>query len=57
MKILSYAIGGIIGAGAGYLYYYFVGCPSGQCPITANPWSATVYGVVLGMLIAGIFVK
>ncbi len=57
MKILSYVIGGIIGAGAGYLYYYFVGCPSGQCPITANPWSATVYGVVLGLLIAGAFVK
>lgn len=57
MKILSYAIGGILGAGAGYLYYYFVGCASGQCPITSNPWSATVYGVVLGLLIAGIFVK
>ncbi len=57
MKILSYAIGGILGAGAGYLYYYFVGCASGRCPITSNPWSATVYGVVLGLLIAGIFVK
>lgn len=57
MKILSYVIGGIVGAGAGYLYYYFVGCPSGQCPITSNPWSATIYGVVLGILFASLFVK
>ncbi len=57
MKIISYVIGGIIGAGAGFLYYYFVGCTTGQCPITSNPWSATVYGVVLGVLVANILVK
>lgn len=57
MKILGYVIGGMVGAGAGYLYYRFVGCASGQCPITSNPWSSTVYGVVLGILIAGTFIK
>lgn len=57
MKILIYAIGGGIGAVLGFLYYYFIGCASGRCLITANPWSATIYGLVLGVLFAGIFVK
>lgn len=58
MKImLGYIIGGVVGAAAGYLYYRFVGCPSGTCPITSNPWSSTIYGTVLGILIAGSIVK
>ena len=27
----------LIGALAGYAYYYFVGCQSGSCPIQGNP--------------------
>ncbi|HWP50266.1 MAG TPA: DUF6132 family protein [Clostridia bacterium] len=57
MKIMAYAIGGIVGALVGYLYYRFVGCTSGQCLITSNPWSSMLYGVVLGVLIAGSFAK
>ncbi|WMJ84590.1 DUF6132 family protein [Oscillospiraceae bacterium LTW-04] len=57
MKILGYVIGGAVGALAGYLYYYFVGCASGRCLITSNPWSSTVYGLVLGVLIASIIIK
>lgn len=57
MKISGYVIGGILGAAAGYLYYRFVGCASGRCLITSNPWSATVYGAVLGVLIAGAVIK
>ncbi len=45
-------VGVALGAVAGYAYYYFVGCPSGACPITANPWSSTLYGAVMGALLA-----
>lgn len=53
MNVLGYVVGGGIGAFAGYLYYRFVGCTSGRCLITAHPWSATLYGAMLGVLIAG----
>lgn len=53
--MLGWIIGGGIGAGAGYLYYRFVGCPSGACPITSNPVISTIYGAVMGLLIAGAF--
>ena len=39
------------GAIAGFLYYRLVGCASGACPITSNPYISTVYGGVIGMLI------
>lgn len=57
MKILIYTIGAVLGALAGYLYYRFVGCASGRCMITSNPWSSTIYGVMLGVMIASSFVK
>ena len=41
----------VMGAIGGYLYYRFVGCASGACPITSNPYISTVYGGVLGALI------
>jgi hypothetical protein len=40
----------IIGGTAGYAYYYFIGCVSGTCPITSNPWISTTYGALLGFL-------
>ena len=42
-------IGALVGAIGGYAYYYFIGCKSGSCPITGNPWISTVYGLVLGL--------
>ena len=40
-----------VGAIGGFLYYRFVGCANGACPITSNPYVSTVYGGVLGALI------
>jgi hypothetical protein len=40
----------LAGAAGGYAYYYFIGCPSGACPITANPYISTTYGAVIGGL-------
>jgi hypothetical protein len=43
----------LIGAGglAGFLYYYFVGCKSGSCPITGNPYMSILWGGLLGFFL------
>lgn len=47
--------GTIIGGIVGFIYYYKVGCTSGTCPITSNPWLSVLWGAVMGYLVAGIF--
>lgn len=47
-------IGTGIGAAVGYLYYYFVGCATGTCPITSNPFMSVLYGAAMGALISRI---
>lgn len=42
----------LLGAGGGYLYYRLVGCRSGACPITANPYVSTLFGALMGFLFA-----
>ena len=44
-------IGVLIGAVGGFLYWRFVGCSSGTCPITSNPYISTVYGALFGAVI------
>jgi phage shock protein E len=44
----------LLGALAGYLYYREVGCASGTCAITSRPLNSTLYGAVMGYLLAGI---
>ncbi len=41
----------IIGVIAGYLYYYFIGCRSGSCPITSSPWRSMAIGGLMGWLL------
>lgn len=47
--------GALTGSVAGYLYWYFIGCNSGTCPITSNPTNSTLYGTLLGTLIFNLF--
>lgn len=51
-KMLRIIIGIAIGAGLGFLYYKFVGCATGTCPITRNPYSSMIYGAIMGGLIS-----
>ncbi len=51
------AIGIVIGAIAGYLYYFYVGCASGTCAITSKPLNSIFYGSVMGGLIFNMFIK
>jgi len=48
---LRYAIGPLVGAGVGYLFYRFVGCSTGTCPLVSNPWITMGYGAVVGLLV------
>jgi hypothetical protein len=50
-------IGIAIGALGGYLYYQYVGCSSGTCPITSKPLNSTAYGALLGGLLFSGFKK
>ncbi len=47
----------LLGAAGGYLYYHFVGCTSGSCPITSNPLHSTLYGALMGGIGLGAFKK
>ena len=46
---LGVAIGGL----GGFLYYYFIGCSSGSCAITSNPYMSTLWGSLFGYLLVG----
>ena len=50
---MRYLFGALIGGVAGFAYYKLVGCSTGTCPLTSNPWMSTVYGSVMGCLVAG----
>jgi len=45
--VLGVVIGGLLGFG----YYKLVGCSTGSCPITSSPYTSTLYGAVMGLLI------
>lgn len=44
-------IGITLGALVGFLYWKFVGCNSGSCPITASPLNSSIWGAVMGGLL------
>jgi hypothetical protein len=44
-------IGIIVGGVAGFLYWKFVGCTSGACPLTSNKFISIAYGALLGSLL------
>lgn len=56
-KYMLTIIGILMGAIAGFAYYYFIGCASGTCSITSSPINSTLYGALLGGLFLNIFQK
>jgi hypothetical protein len=53
--ILRIVIGVVVGGGLGFAYYKLVGCSTGTCPLTSNPIISTVYGSIVGVLVATSF--
>lgn len=52
-----YLVGAAIGGIGGYLYWYYIGCSTGTCPITASPTMSVVWAAIMGSLIFGFFKK
>ena len=43
----------LAGALVGFAYYYFIGCASGRCPLTSNPYISIGYGSLFGLVLSG----
>ena len=56
-KHLLTLVGVGLGTVGGFLYWKYVGCTSGTCPITSNPTNSTIYGAVMGGLLFSMFRK
>jgi hypothetical protein len=50
--IIRIVIGVVAGGGLGFAFYKLVGCSTGACPLTSNPFISTSYGGIVGALIA-----
>ena len=48
-------IGAVVGALGGYLYYIEIGCNSGSCAITSNPYLSMLWGAAIGYLLLDMF--
>ena len=50
-----YVAGGLLGAFTGFLYWKYVGCVTGTCAITSNPFRSILYFALTGALVFGLF--
>jgi len=50
--IVRMIVGVVFGGLVGFALWRFVGCSSGACPITSNPWVSTIVGVIVGALLS-----
>lgn len=49
---LIWIIGGVaLGIIAGFSYWYFIGCNTGECPITSIWYNTSAYGGLMGGLL------
>lgn len=49
-NILRIIFGAAMGAGLGYLYWTFIGCNSGTCPLTSTPLKTIAIFSIMGMV-------
>ncbi|PVH24714.1 DUF6132 family protein [Sphingobacterium corticibacter] len=56
-KHLLTIIGIAIGAVAGFFYWIFIGCNTGSCAITSDPFNSALYGAAMGGLLLLTFKK
>ena len=44
-------VGIVVGATAGFAYWYFIGCTSGTCPIQSHWHTSMLYGGLIGYIL------
>lgn len=49
--MIKMILAGLLGAAAGYAWYRVVGCATGSCPLTSNPYTSTLYGAAMGLML------
>ena len=54
LRLALFIVGGAV---LGFGYHRFVGCRTGACAITANPYISTLYGALMGYLLSGGFAR
>jgi hypothetical protein len=50
LRIILFVLGGAV---LGFGFHRVIGCRTGACPITANPYVSTLYGALVGFLLSG----
>ena len=53
MITLTAAFSIFAGGALGFVWHKLVGCRTGACPITANPYISTLYGAFIGFMTVG----
>lgn len=48
---LIFIVPGLIG---GFLYWNYIGCNSGSCPITSVWYNSSIYGAILGFALGSL---
>ena len=48
-------LGIVAGTVGGYLYWRYIGCTTGTCPITSSPVSSSIWGAAMGGLLLSSF--
>lgn len=52
LRPILFTLGGVL---VGLGYYYLVGCSTGTCAITSNPYSSMLYMGLVGLPLSGVF--
>jgi hypothetical protein len=53
--MLYQIIGAVVGGAVGFAAYRFIGCSTGACPLTSNPYVSVIVGAAIGALLPGSF--
>ncbi|GCC51555.1 hypothetical protein SanaruYs_17800 [Chryseotalea sanaruensis] len=56
-QFVIWGIAAVVGATAGFIYWYFIGCNSGSCAITSSPVNSSIYGGIMAILLVNVFDK